>query len=276
MLPKWARQVALALVLPFAVEGSLRAEDESDDAEGLGDESAETAPARAPAYAGLRCTPEAREVQTRRAIPMACETGGEATRMSLRYREHRGAPWKTLRMQRGASDFRAEIPCEATRDSGTLELFVVAVDELGDPIDTLGTKAEPKRLTIDPRSKASPPHYPGQPAPARCAEKVICPPDFPGCEDDPVPEEEDDDDSGRFSRNFFGLHFAADIGFIGGSDVCATGNRDFDCFASGQPSYRAHIFFKYAQKLPEPRFRKMHADNTNDHRFRRFSAIPRT
>jgi hypothetical protein len=30
-----------------------------------------------------------------------------------------------------------------------------------------------------------------------------------------------------------GLHIAADVGFIGGSNVCTASNRDFDCFSSG-------------------------------------------
>ena len=45
----------------------------------------------------------------------------------------------------------------------------------------------------------------------------------------------DEEEQPVYSKHRIGAHFAMDIGFIGGSDVCSSTNRDFDCFASGQP-----------------------------------------
>jgi hypothetical protein len=185
--------------------------------------------------AGLACTPRALDVQTRRPIPVACRADGEIVRMSLRYQEHGQAAWKTVDMVRSGDDFRGQIPCEATMDSGRINFFIVATDELGDPADTLGSKSAPLRFTIDPQSDSAP-TYPGEEPPARCEEKVLCPPDFPGCEDtvrDGV--EEAEPPTPPYKTHYIGVHFAADIGFISGSNVCSEANREFDCFANDTP-----------------------------------------
>lgn len=189
-----------------------------------------------PTPVGLACTPAAGEVQTRRPIPVACRADAEVVRMSLRYQEHGQAAWKTIDMLRSGDSFRGQIPCEATMDSGRLNFFVVATDEMGDPTDTLGSKSAPLRFTVNPRSQSAAPAYPGEEPPARCEERVLCPPDFPGCEDtmhDPV--EEEAPPAAPFKTDYIGVHFAADIGFISGSNVCSEANREFDCFADDTP-----------------------------------------
>lgn len=189
-----------------------------------------------PKRTGLVCTPTSREVQTRRAIPFDCRADEEVARMTLRYQEHGEADWKSLDMQRAGESFRATLPCELTTDSGRINFFIVATDGAGDPVDTLGSKNEPQRMTIDPRSSEAP-AFPGEEPPARCAEKVMCPPDFPGCEDPVTAGEADDEKEAEpaYKQNWFGLHLAADIGFIGGSNVCSSTNTDFDCFAADSP-----------------------------------------
>jgi hypothetical protein len=188
-----------------------------------------------PKRTGLACTPTSREVQTRRAIPFDCRADEETAKMTLRYQEHGEADWKSIDMQRGTESFRATIPCEVTSDSGRINFFIVASDAAGDPVDTLGSKGDPKQMTIDPQSSEAP-AYPGEEPPARCQEKVMCPPDFPGCEDEVTAgEAEEEAPEPVYKQNWFGLHFAADIGFMGGSNVCASTNTDFDCFASESP-----------------------------------------
>jgi hypothetical protein len=192
---------------------------------------------------GLTCTPAAREVQTRRPIPFECRTDGEAHRVSLRYREHADAPWTTLELARSDGAFRATLPCEVTMNSGRLELFIVATDDAGDPLDTLGSKNSPIVLVLNPASDVAP-AYPGEEPPARCDERVLCPPDFPGCAD----VTDDDAPAGaageRPARHWVSLHFAADVGFVGGSNVCNSSNPDYDCFESGQDT-------PYPGPLPE-------------------------
>ncbi len=193
----------------------------------------------APAGGGLVCSPGERELQTRRPLPLECRAP-EAVRMTLRYRERGTTQWSTLDMVRHASDdgdsFRAEVPCEATMNAGALDLFVVATDRLGDPVDTLGTKNQPESFRIDGRSRVAP-AFPGEDPPARCAELVHCPPDFPGCEEG-LADSDRPREPGEAPppRQWFGLHVAADVGFMGGSNVCATSNHDFDCFSSGADS----------------------------------------
>jgi hypothetical protein len=116
-------------------------------------------------------------------------------------------------------------------NSGRLELFIVATDDAGDPLDTLGSKSEPIVLVLNPTSNVAP-AFPGEEPPERCAERVLCPPDFPGCAD----AEEDGMPPGASApppRQWVSLHFAADVGFVGGSNVCNSSNPDYDCFESG-------------------------------------------
>jgi len=189
------------------------------------------APAPAKPKAGLVCTPTAREIQTRRPIPFECRTDGEADRVSLRYREHAEAPWTTLELARQGEAFRGTLPCDVTMNSGRLELFIVAADDAGDPLDTLGSKNSPLVLVLNPASDVAP-AFPGEAPPDRCAERVICPPDFPGCADadDGAPSSVDGQPP---PRQWLSLHFAADVGFVGGNDVCSSLNPDYDCFESG-------------------------------------------
>jgi hypothetical protein len=189
-------------------------------------------PDSAPA-AGLSCTPNERELQTRRPLPVECHGDAEAVRMTLRYRERGTAHWATLDMQRQGDAFRAQVPCDVTMNAGTLDLFVVAMDRQGDPVDTFGTKSQPQGFRVDGRSRVAP-AFPGEDAPERCAEVVHCPPDFPGCQEGLA----DSDLPGEVApapqlRHWIGLHVAGDLGFISGSNVCATSNHDFDCFNAG-------------------------------------------
>lgn len=182
---------------------------------------------------GLVCTPAAREIQTRRPIPFECRADGEAERVSLRYREHADAPWTTLELAPKGDAFRATLPCDVSMNSGRLEFFIVASDDAGDPLDTLGSKNSPLVMVLNPASEVAP-SYPGEEPPARCAERVLCPPDFPGCAD-----AADDDGAVVVAgasappRDWVSVHFAADVGFVGGSNVCTSSNADYDCFESG-------------------------------------------
>jgi hypothetical protein len=180
---------------------------------------------------GLVCTPSERELQTRRPIPFDCHTDTETVRVTLRYREHAGARWETLELEPSGSSFRATLPCSATMNSGRLELFVVATDDAGDPVDTLGSKNEPVMLVLNPNSSVAA-SYPGEEPPDRCEEQVLCPPEFPGCEDPDAVAPSTASAVFR-SKHRLSAHFAADLGLAGGSDVCTSSNTDYDCFFSG-------------------------------------------
>jgi hypothetical protein len=188
-----------------------------------------------PAPTAIACSPEKRELQTRRPIPVECRGDAEAARASLRYQVKGDAGWKSLEMKRSGAGFRTLIPCEDTMNAGVIQFFVVVSDRAGDPLETLGSKSAPERFVVDASSDTAP-AFEGEEPPARCEERVICPPDFPGCEDSTAEKSADDDVAPKpYRANWLGLHFAPDIGFIQGSDVCATSNPDFECFSGGSP-----------------------------------------
>jgi hypothetical protein len=185
--------------------------------------------------AGLACTPDMREVQSRRPIPIECRGDAEEVRFSVRYQVQGESGWKTLEMSRQGTGYRAQIPCESTLYAGPINFYVIAADAADEPVETFGSKSAPERFDVDPQSDHAP-AFPGEAAPERCPEPVFCPPDFPGC-DDTMGDGGDsaDEESAPYPKNWLGVHFAADIGFIGGSNVCSTENEDFECFASGSP-----------------------------------------
>lgn len=171
-------------------------------------------------------------MQTRRPIPFECRTDGEAERVSVRYREHPEAPWQTLELEPEGGAFRGTLPCERTMNSGRLEFFVVATDAAGDPLDTLGSKSTPERLVLNPQSRFAP-SFPGEAPPARCAERVLCPPEFPGCEDPTSARPAQSTPAAARPQHWLSLHAAADVGFTGGSNVCTSSNSDYECYAGG-------------------------------------------
>jgi hypothetical protein len=185
--------------------------------------------------AAITCTPEVRQLQTRRPLPLECHADAEVVRMTLRYRERGTADWATVEMGRHEDGFRGQIPCLASMNAGAIDLFVVATDRQGDPVDTLGSKNHPLSFRVDARSQQAP-AYPGEDPPDRCAERVECPPDFPGCEDPEASELAARSEAARKApllTHWLGVHVAGDIGFMGGSNVCANSNHDFDCFDAG-------------------------------------------
>ncbi|HWZ90889.1 MAG TPA: hypothetical protein VNW92_18635 [Polyangiaceae bacterium] len=131
---------------------------------------------------GLKCTPDVREVQTRRPIPIQCTSDEEAASMELRYKPFGSDAWKTVKMKKKDDAFRGEVPCDGTGTSGTLKVYVRAKDAAGESVDSFGSKSKPIEFQLSESSTAEPPAYEGEAAPERCADKGECPPDFPGCQ----------------------------------------------------------------------------------------------
>ncbi|HET9956996.1 MAG TPA: hypothetical protein VFQ61_21015, partial [Polyangiaceae bacterium] len=130
---------------------------------------------------GLTCTPVVTEVETRRPVPVQCRSEAEVTNMELRYKSFGSESWKTLRMEPKDGSFRAQIPCDATQNTGLLKIYVVGKNPKGKANASWGTKAQPIELSILEGSTAEPPSYDDADPPPRCEAKEICPPDFPGC-----------------------------------------------------------------------------------------------
>lgn len=140
---------------------------------------------------GLKCSPDVREIQTLRPIPVECSSDEEVASMELRYKPFGADTWKTVKMKKVGEAFRAEVPCDVTGSAGTLKLYVRAKDAAGESIDSFGSKAKPIEFAASETSAAEPPAYPGEAAPARCLAKEECPPDFPGCQSKPKRGEKD-------------------------------------------------------------------------------------
>ena len=130
---------------------------------------------------GLKCTPDAREMQTLRPVPLDCTSDEEVASMELRYKPFGADAWKSVKMKKVGDSFRGEVPCEASASAGTLKVYVRAKDAAGDNVDSFGSKSKPIEFQASETSAAEPLSYPGEPAPARCVAKEECPPDFPGC-----------------------------------------------------------------------------------------------
>jgi hypothetical protein len=146
--------------------------------------SAPAAPAAAAGSEGngLICTPAVTEVETRRPIPVQCKSDEAVTSVELRYKPFGEDTWKTLKMERKGKSFRGQIPCDATQTAGTLKLYVNGKDTQGEAIVTWGNKTQPIEIQLAEQSSEEPPSFDDADAPARCAAKEICPPDFPGCD----------------------------------------------------------------------------------------------
>jgi opacity protein-like surface antigen len=129
---------------------------------------------------GMKCTPDAMEIQTRRPVPVECVSDEEAASVELRYKPF-GGDWKTVKMTKKGESFRGEIPCADTKTAGDLKVYARAKDAAGETIDNWGSKNKPINYTMGESVTGEPPAFAGEKAPDRCADSSECPPDFPGC-----------------------------------------------------------------------------------------------
>lgn len=129
---------------------------------------------------GMKCTPDATEIETRRPVPVECVSDQDAATVELRYKPF-GGEWKTLRMSKRGESFRVEIPCVDTKTSGDMKVYARAKDASGETIDNWGSKNKPINYTFGESVAGDPPAYAGETPPPRCADSSECPPDFPGC-----------------------------------------------------------------------------------------------
>lgn len=128
----------------------------------------------------MLCTPEVRQVETRRPIPVSCHTEEDGVKAELKFKAP-GGQWQKIAMRKSGEDWQAEIPCTETNNTGTLEWYVQVSDNIDEVVDSLGSRKQPVEMRLLETSSEAPPAFPGQTAPARCTSTSDCPPDFPGC-----------------------------------------------------------------------------------------------
>jgi hypothetical protein len=167
-------------------------------------------------------------------VPVSCAAAKSHARAELRYKPFGETGWTEIEMRRQDGEFRAELPCDAVELAGTLEYYVRAKDASGEIVDNFGASREPIRITVQNEAVSDPPAYPGEAPPTRCEGEVICPPDFPGCEDETASVEAEPSSAVTAkSRAWLGIHVAQDFAFISANNACSIETQladDLHCF----------------------------------------------
>jgi hypothetical protein len=141
----------------------------------------EPAPAAAtPSGGGMECTPNVKEVESQRPIPVACTTDEPAAKVTLRYLAFGGDKWQSVALTKKGEYWQGEVPCSDTGATGKIKFYVQAQDKDGTELDSSGNKATPNAIDIVATTTEEPPSYPGQTAPAKCMEASACPDDMIG------------------------------------------------------------------------------------------------
>jgi hypothetical protein len=125
---------------------------------------AKTAPAAAAAFT---CTPALGEIETRRPVPLQCDSDKALTAAKLHYKSF-GSEWTTLPMTQHEGLWRATIPCAATQNTGKLYYFVEGIDGSKSVVAALGSKEGAKQADVVSETTADPPSFPAEEPPARC------------------------------------------------------------------------------------------------------------
>jgi len=125
-------------------------------------------PASSPSSAAFTCSLSATEVETRRPIPIQCETDAEVASARLFYKTFNGK-WTAVTMDANAGAWRGTVPCAATGSTGALKYYVEGLSSTRDTAASFGTRDAPKSIDIASETTADPPAYPAEEPPARCS-----------------------------------------------------------------------------------------------------------
>jgi hypothetical protein len=102
---------------------------QSDDIQLIPEGAPPAAPAE-PEIRGMHCTPDVKEVETRRPIPFSCTVDFPAAGVELRYRmQGAGKTWQKIELEQSDTGYTATIPCTATGKRGTLQFYLFARNE---------------------------------------------------------------------------------------------------------------------------------------------------
>lgn len=118
--------------------------------------------------AGMTCVPDVTEVESRRPVPLQCESDKDITSAKLHYKSFDGS-WSAVTMTAKDGTFRGTIPCAATQSTGTLRYYVEGLDDGRHVVTQLGTQKNPKTAEVVSETQAAPPAFPGEQPPARCS-----------------------------------------------------------------------------------------------------------
>lgn len=129
----------------------------------------------------IQCEPKVQEVQTRRPVPVSCVSKAPGVvRGTLYYKEFGTQTYSRVPMKLSSGAWQAEVPCTATGMGGSLSWYMEANDKQGNRLDGYGDAEGPVDIMLSDATTEAPPHFPGKPAPARCADLSDCPPEMVG------------------------------------------------------------------------------------------------
>jgi hypothetical protein len=197
-------------------------------------------------------------------VPLYAEIPDEVepSRVIIRFNAPGMQQWKTAPMHKVGGGWGGEIPCADVGDSaGNLRYFIQATNAAGDLVAWSGRLVAPHVVHVVERIQTEAPHLPGEPPPARCAQKSDCPPGFPGCHDEGAKQacEADTDCTGTqacrdgyceetappppvdapFKRNWLSVGFQADLLFLPSADDACAGGTGYTCFGNSGGYYGA-------------------------------------
>lgn len=137
-----------------------------------------TPPSGGSGASSFTCAPSPTEVETRRPVPMQCETDKQVASAKLYYKSF-GQGWSSVKMELHEGTWRGAIPCAATQGTGKLKFYVAGLDDENAVVASLGDKEKPRAVDVVSETSAEPPAFPEEEPPARCG-LMDAPPAGPG------------------------------------------------------------------------------------------------
>jgi hypothetical protein len=107
------------------------------------------------------------EIETRRPVPMECESDKPMASAKLFYKSFNGG-WSFVKMEQHEKMWRGTIPCSVTQSTGKLRYYAQGFDANSKIVASLGDKNKPNTADVVAETTAAPPAFPAEEPPARC------------------------------------------------------------------------------------------------------------
>jgi hypothetical protein len=129
---------------------------------------------------GMDCVPQVKEVETRRPIPVLCQTDYDVAGVELRYQLANSKKWEKIELPKTDKGYQGSIPCGVTNKPGQLKVYVFARNANNKVIARVGRSETPMLIRVVEHSNLPPPALPNENPPERCFDKNECPPEMVG------------------------------------------------------------------------------------------------
>jgi hypothetical protein len=105
--------------------------------------------------------------------------GIQIMQAKLVYKPFGAANWKAQEMVRLGTGFGIELPCVDTSTTGDIKYYITLVGGDGQPLESLGSKERPLRVSIKNEIEGDEPRLPGKKPPRHCSSCSELPPGNP-------------------------------------------------------------------------------------------------